>query len=82
MDYKEFIENVKNDLPELLTGELRNVVIDETQVNKLQGRSYQGIVITPAGSSMGVSMNMLPHLQMLNNGTPYEEVLKILKGEK
>ena len=78
MDYKEFIENVKNDLPELLTGELRNVVIDETQVNKLQGRSYQGIVITPAGSSMGVSMNMLPHLQMLNNGTPYEEVLKNL----
>lgn len=78
MDYKEFIENVKNDLPELLTGPLKGAVIDETQINKLQGRSYQGINIAPEGASIGVSMNMLPHLQMLNSGTPYEEVLENL----
>ena len=35
MDYREFMEQVKKDLPEQLSGVLEGATVDTTQVDKL-----------------------------------------------
>lgn len=75
MDYKNFIENVKADLPDRLTGDLESAVVEEIHISKLQGRSYDGISIAPADTDMGMTMDMQPYFQLLADGVPYNQVL-------
>ena len=76
MEYKEFIDQVKVDLPERLSGTLEGAMVNETQVNKLQGLSYGGISIVPEDSIMGLTMDMQPYFQMLSGGMDYESVME------
>lgn len=78
MEYKEFIEKAKSDLPDRFFGTLDGATVEETHVSKLQGRSYDGISIIPKDSIMGMTVDMQPYFQMVQNGIAYETVLKNL----
>ncbi len=75
MDYKEFIEQVKRDLPERLAGDLKGASVADSHVEKLQNASYDGIDIRPENGSMGISMSMEGYFAAVENGTPYQEVI-------
>ncbi|MCI9279096.1 MAG: hypothetical protein HFH90_15675 [Lachnospiraceae bacterium] len=75
MDYKEFIEQVKRDLPGRLTGDLKGASVEDSHVEKLQNASYDGIAIRPENGSMGISMSMEGYFAAVENGTPYQEVI-------
>lgn len=81
MEYSEFIKQVKADLPERLSGALEGAEVTEVQVSKLQGQSYEGIRVTPEGSNMGLSMDMSPYYQMMENGVTYEDLLSHMAEE-
>ena len=76
MDYREFMEQVKKDLPERLSGVLEGATVDTTQVDKLQGRSYEGLSIAPEGSIIGLTMDLQPYFQMFNDGISYENIVE------
>ena len=76
MEYKEFIDQVKVDLPERLFGTLEGATVKGAQVNKLQGLSYTGISIVPEGSIMGLTMDMQSYFQLLDGGMDYERVVE------
>lgn len=76
MEYREFMEQVKRDLPEQLFGTLERAAVTTTQVDKLQGRSYEGLSIVPEGSMIGLTMDLQSYFQMLNDGMPYETILE------
>lgn len=76
MEYREFMEQIKKDLPERLSGTLEGAVVNTTQVDKLQGRSYEGLSIVPEGSMIGLTMDLQPYFQMLNDGMPYENIVE------
>ena len=76
MDYREFMEQVKKDLPEQLSGVLEGAAVDTTQVDKLQGRSYEGLRIVPEGSIIGLTMDLQPYFQMFNDGISYENIVE------
>lgn len=78
MNYKEFMEQVKEDLPKHLTGVLEDASVNVTQVGRLQGLSYEGISIVPGGSIMGMTMDLQPYYQLLNVGMTYENILNRL----
>lgn len=80
MEYKEFVEKVKSDLPVRFSGALDGAAVEATHVSKLQGRSYDGISIIPQDSIMGMTMDMQPYFQMMQDGIPYETVLENLAG--
>lgn len=75
MDYREFIETVKEDLPERLFGPLQGAVVEDIVAEKLQGQSYEGIRIIPEDSIVSIMMDLQPFFQMINDGSLYEEVL-------
>lgn len=76
MEYREFMEQIKKDLPERLSGTLEGATVDTTQVDKLQGRSYEGLSIVPDGSMIGVTMDLQPYYQMFNDGISYENIME------
>ncbi|MCO7118120.1 type IV secretory system conjugative DNA transfer family protein, partial [Oscillibacter valericigenes] len=76
MDYREFLEQIKKDLSERLSGVLEGATVDTTQVDKLQGRSYEGLSIVPEGSIIGLTMDLQPYFQMFNDGISYENIVE------
>lgn len=76
MEYREFMEQIKKDLPERLSGILEGAVVNTTQVDKLQGRSYEGLSIMPEGSMIGLTMDLQPYFQMFNDGMAYENIVE------
>ena len=76
MEYREFMEQIKKDLPERLSGVLEGATVDTTQVDKLQGRSYEGLSIVPEGSMIGLTMDLQPYFQMFNDGMAYENIVE------
>ena len=60
MEYREFMEQIKKDLPERLSGTLEGATVDTTQVDRLQGCSYEGLSIVPDGSMIGLTMTYSP----------------------
>ena len=76
MEYREFMEQIKKDLPERLSGILEGAVVNTTQVDKLQGRSYEGLSIVPEGSMIGLTMDLQPYFQMFNDGMAYENIVE------
>ena len=66
---------MKDDLPNCLTGDLEGTVVEELHISKLQGRSYDGISISPADTDMEITMDMQPCFRLLADGVPYTQVL-------
>lgn len=76
MEYREFMEQIKKDLPERLSGTLEGAVVNTTQVDKLQGCSYEGLSIVPEGSMIGLTMDLQPYFQMFNDGMAYKNIVE------
>jgi len=76
MEYREFMEQIKKDLPERLSGTLEGATVDTTQVDRLQGCSYEGLSIVPDGSMIGLTMDLQPYFQMFSNGISYENIVE------
>lgn len=81
MEYRDFIRQIKEDLPEHFSGVLTGAEVAEVQIPKLQGQSYEGIRVTPEGSNMAITMDMNPYFQMMENGVNYEYLLSHLAEE-
>lgn len=75
MDYRDFVEFVKEELPERLPESLRGAVIDDAKVDKLQGQSYEGIRVIPKDSIVSMSVDLQPYFEMAAQGMPMGEVL-------
>lgn len=78
MNYSEFINAIKRDLPEKLSGTLEGAIVDTAKVNKLQGISYKGIQIIPNHSKIGVILDLEPFFQMFTEGMSYQEALLLV----
>lgn len=76
MNYKEFVEQVKAELPDKLPENLSGASITENTVEKLQGQSYEGITVKPQDSSIGITMNMEPYFQQAQAGVPMEQIVQ------
>lgn len=81
MDYKEFVEQVKKDLPEKLTGDLKGTSVEDGHVERLQNASFDGIVIRLENERMGISISMEEYFGAVENGTPYKEVIDRIAEE-
>lgn len=73
MNYEEFLNNLKDDLQKYYSGS--DVTVDISNVQKMQGASYQGLQIKRDGSDVGVSMDMRNFFEELNDGVPYHDVM-------
>ena len=75
MDYKEFVDQVSEDLGSMLSEELQSANITARQVDKLQGESYYGISVQPEGSNIGVTLNLQGAFARMQEGATYDEAL-------
>lgn len=75
MDFDEFKEQLRNDLPGKLPVDMQNVSIDFQHTEKLQNGSYDGMVIRPEGQSVGMNVDLNRFYDQYQNGTSYEECL-------
>ena len=76
MNYKEFVEQVKAELPDKLLENLSGASIKETAVEKLQGQSYEGITVNPKDSNIGITMNLEPYFQQMEAGAPMKQLMQ------
>ncbi|MBQ7049122.1 MAG: hypothetical protein IJN87_00715, partial [Firmicutes bacterium] len=76
MDYREFVDCVSRDLAQVLPVDMKNVIISAEQVNKLQGKSYYGLSVKPIDLNAGISLDLHPLFECVEEGEPYEHVLK------
>lgn len=76
MDYREFVDCVIRDLAQVLPNNMQRVIISAEQVNKLQGRSYYGLSVKPVDLNVGISLDLHPLFECVEEGEPYEHVLK------
>lgn len=77
MDYKEFVNSMKEDLREAFPG----VSITDAHVEKLQGQSYDGNTVTPENGRMGVSLDLMPYFDLVDGGADYADVLDHITGK-
>jgi len=75
MDFKEFPDKVKQDLPNILPGDLTNASIRFEEVSKLQQKPYTAMVVTPPKSNIGVSLNLNHFHEMVEDSGNYTSVL-------
>ncbi|MDO5575370.1 MAG: DUF5688 family protein [bacterium] len=76
MEFEEFKEQIKADLPSMLPEHLKNAKIMNHEVEKLQGVSYSGIVIRQEDESISPTINITAAFQKYELGMPYEDALK------
>ena len=76
MNYREFVDCVIRDLAQVLPVDMKNVIISAEQVNKLQGKSYYGLSVKPIDLNVGISLDLHPLFECVEEGEPYEHVLK------
>ena len=76
MDYKEFVDCVSRDLAQVLPEDMQKWRIVAEQVNKLQGASYYGLSVKPVGFGAGMSLDLHPLFECVEEGESYEHVLK------
>ncbi len=76
MDYKEFVDCVSRDLVQVLPDDMQKLMISAEQVNKLQGGSYYGLSVKPVDFSAGISLDLYPLFECVEEGEPYEHVLR------
>lgn len=76
MDYREFVDQVTEDLNAHLPEELSGARVFARDVEKLQGTSYYGITVQPENSSIGVSLDLKPVYKMMEEeGLDYDGAL-------
>lgn len=75
MDFEEFREKLVEDLHEALPERLKRASIEESSVQKLQNRSYDGITVRPEGTNIGVTLDVSKMYEEMDRGTDYESVL-------
>lgn len=75
MDFEEFREKLVEDLHEALPERLKGASIEESSVQKLQNRSYDGITVRPEGTNIGVTLDVSKMYEEMDRGTEYESVL-------
>ena len=73
MDYKEFLDSLKQDLQDYYSD--AGVTIDYAEVQKMQGASYQGLQINRDGSNVGITMDMSNFYSELQDDIPYRDVM-------
>ena len=76
MDYREFVDCVSRDLVKVLPNNMQRVIISAEQVNKLQGRSYYGLSVKPVDLNVGISLDLHPLFECMEEGETYEHVLR------
>ena len=76
MDYEQFLEQVKDRLQE----QFPYMDVSIRSVEKLQGESYTGISIAPAGSNAGATMNLHSQYDLLQEGTPMEIIIRRIEN--
>lgn len=75
MNYREFVDQVSEDLREVLPGNLQGATITPRQVDKLQGASYYGISVQPQDSIVGISLDLSAPFEQMESGKAYQDVL-------
>ncbi len=75
MNFEEFREQLRNDLPGKLPEDMQNVSIDFQHTEKLQNGSYDGMCIHPEGQPVGMNIDLNRFFDQYQNGTSYEECL-------
>ena len=73
MDYEEFLNSLKNDLQNYYSN--AGITIENADVQKMQGESYQGLQIKRDGSNVGITMDMHNFFAELEDGIPYHDVM-------
>ena len=71
MDYEQFIRQVMEDLKSMMP----DTVVDITDVAKVQGESYKGILIHPHDSPIAATMNLHSAYEKLQDGEDYHDIL-------
>ena len=71
MDFEQFKEMIVEDLQAYLSG----VNIETHAVSKLQGQSYEGLVVRPEGSPVGATLNLDQAFAEYENTGSYERTL-------
>lgn len=75
MDFEEFREKLMEDLgQDLYENTGAEYSIEATSINKLQNAGYEGIVIRPEDSAVGINLDAESLYKSYNDGKPYEEV--------
>lgn len=80
MDYREFVDQVTEDLKNVLSEEFRGTKITARQVDKLQGESYYGLCVQPVDSVIGVNMNLQGAYENYQTGVSYDEIIQEIAG--
>ncbi len=75
MNFEEFREQLRNDLPGVLPADMQNVEIDFQHTEKLQNGSYDGMVIRPEGQPIGMNIDLNRFFSEYANGTSYDDCL-------
>lgn len=73
MDFEEFREKLRNDLPGVLPEDMQNVSIDFQHTEKLQNGSYEGIVVKPEEQNVVMNIDMGRFYEKYENGMTYDE---------
>ena len=75
MDFEEFREKLMEDLgQDLYENTGVEYSIEAPRINKLQNAGYEGIVIRPEDSPVGINLDAESLYKSYNDGKPYEEV--------
>lgn len=77
MDFEEFRENLMEDLRDQIYQRTGNdCTVEATNVAKLQNAGYEGIVIRPEESPVGINLDAQALYNDYENGKNYEDVLE------
>ena len=76
MNYEEFLQEAKEGLTELLSGNHPGISIEIVDVDKIQKGSYRGLSIREAGSNMAMSMNMQGVFERVQDGASPRAVIE------
>lgn len=71
MDFDKFVQQAR----EALQSQFPDMQFDIRSVEKLQGESYTGITMTPAGSNIGATLNMNRSFEAMENSSPFAAVM-------
>lgn len=76
MDFKEFGNSMKRDLEAYLNEANPDVVVNQINVEKLQGQSYAALSVVESGS-VGININLEELYERMNSGGSYSSVFHV-----
>ena len=75
MDFKDFTQKAEQDIRAALEDASPGIEVRINQVEKLQEESYTAITLTPAGSNIGMNLNLNQLYDYLQRGESCEAVI-------